>query len=164
MPMSQLISREDLFSRRVEDFKEVGHEIRYREQLMVQEFSLSMIAGGVVIGALVPRLDSVVGLIIQVFSTLFFALLTLHLRNINQDRLVAIARKEALRRALDFTLIHQNLDGKKRWSAPRLMVSFARSVAAAWAIWTAISVLTILQPSSNEETAHRSEEWVHRMP
>ena len=139
-----MILDKDVFTRKVEEFKEVGHEVRYREQMMVQEFSLSMIATGISISALVPRLGSVVGATIQIFGSAFLMLLTLHLRNINQDRLVALQRKDELRCELDYAVINQNLGGGKRPSAPRLMVWFAGAVTIAWMIWTAVALAGLI--------------------
>jgi hypothetical protein len=133
----------EAFTQKVEEFKETGHEIRYREQLMVQEFSLSMIAAGITIGALVPRLGSLAGLVIQALGAAFLLLLTVHLRNINQDRVVALARREELRNELGFGLINQNIRGDKRASAPRLMVRFAGTVAAVWMFWVATNIWTL---------------------
>jgi hypothetical protein len=66
----------------------------------------------------------------------------LHLRNINQDRVVVLAHKEELRNQLGFDLIHQNIGGDKRVCAPRLMVLFAEAVAV-WTFWAATSIWTI---------------------
>jgi hypothetical protein len=131
---------QDAFQRGIEEFKEVGHEYRYREQLMVQEFGLSMAVAGVLIGAITARAGTVEGVVIQVFGLLFLSLLTLHLRNINEDRLAAIERREELRSTLEFARTHQNVAGKRRWSAPRLMVWFSRLSAVAWAVWTVLSL------------------------
>jgi hypothetical protein len=35
---------------KIEELKKVGHEYRYREQIMVQEFGLSMLVAGVLVG------------------------------------------------------------------------------------------------------------------
>ena len=134
------ISAEE-FQRKIEEYKEVGHEIRYREQMMLQEFSFSMIAGGVAVQAAERLSQPVIAAVaIQIFGTAFFGLLALHLRNINQDRVVAIHRKEALRSELEFGLIHQNIDGVRRLSAPRLMFWFSIIVASAWAVSTIMSI------------------------
>jgi hypothetical protein len=140
------------FQQRIEEFKEAGQEYRYRDQLMVQEFGLSMAVAGVTIAAITPRTATVEGWVIQLFGLAFLALLTLHLRNTNEDRRAALARREALRSALEFTPIHLNIDGKRRWSAPRLMVWFSRLVTMAWAVWTLLSVpqaIVRLTPISN---------------
>jgi hypothetical protein len=42
----------DEFKRVVEEFKETGHDHRFRDQLVVQEFSFSMIAVGILLRAL----------------------------------------------------------------------------------------------------------------
>ncbi len=135
----------EAFVQKVEEFKELGHEIRYREQLMVQEFSLSMIATGVALSALAPRWATLVGLTIQAFGAAFMLLLSLHLRNISQDRLAGLTLREGLRKELGFGLVHQNLGGNKRWSAPRLMIWFSRSVGLAWTIWTIATVAALVQ-------------------
>jgi hypothetical protein len=124
----------------LEEFKEAGQEYRYRDQLMVQEFGLTMAVAGVAIAAITPRVGTVGGWIIQAFGLLFLALLTLHLHNVNQDRRAALARRNTLRDALEFKPIHLNVDGRRRWSAPRLMVWFSAFVTAAWAGWTLFSV------------------------
>ena len=126
--------------RRLEEFKEAGLEYRYRDQLMVQEFGLSMAVAGVAIAAITPRTATVEGWVIQLFGLAFLALLTLHLRNTNQDRRAALARREILRSELEFTPLHLNVDGKRRWSAPRLMVWFSGLVTGAWAAWTLFSL------------------------
>lgn len=132
----------DAFTQKVEEFKECGHEFRYRDQIMVQEFSLSMIATGVATNAaLSPRVGEVVAIAIQILGLLFLLLLTLHLRNTNQDRLAALSRKELLRSELGFGVVHQNVDGRRRIGASRLMVWFAGIIASCWALWTGYSLL-----------------------
>ena len=134
----------ETFSQKLEEFKENGHEYRYREQLIVQEFSLSMIATGVVINALTPRQGAVEAFIIQIFGLVFLVLLTLHLRNLNQDRIAAATRKGDLARDLEFVITHQNPDGKKRVRAKRLMVLFSCAVAFVWAIWTVTAIKSLI--------------------
>jgi hypothetical protein len=112
----------DVFAQKIEEFKEAGHEYRYRIQLM------PMVAAA-----------------IQVFGMGFLLLTSLHLRNINEDRGAALARKEVLRDELEFAAIHQNPQATRRLSAPGLMVWFARAVAAAWAVWTVASIWSRFQ-------------------
>jgi hypothetical protein len=134
-----------LSSRQLEEFKEAGLEYRYRDQLMVQEFGLSMGVAGVLIGAASSREGRVEGLVIQVFGLAFLFLLTLHLRNTNEDRLEALSRRDALRTAMEFAPIHRNVGGKRRASAPALMVWFSGSATVAWALWTLSPLLPLLR-------------------
>ena len=140
---------DDPFKRKLEEFKELGNEYRYRDQLMVQEFSLSMVAVGVLLGVLlkVPAPGPFAALILQIFGALFLPLLSLHLRNINQDRRAALQRRQVLRKDLEFAEVHGNVVGTSRISAPRAMVRFTSVVAATWVIWTVVSVVQTLSAS-----------------
>jgi hypothetical protein len=131
---------EESFKRKVEEFKEAGHEYRYRDQLMVQEFSLSMVAAGVLLNVIAKDPSGPEALVVQFFGVVFLVLLTLHLRNINQDRRTALARKEVLRKELEFEVVHGNVSGLLRIRVPLAMIRFTGTVAVAWAIWTAISM------------------------
>jgi hypothetical protein len=66
--------------KRIEEFKEAGQEQRYREQLMVQEFSFSMVAMTLLINALNGTLLPAEKITVQFFGLLFLILLILHLR------------------------------------------------------------------------------------
>ena len=136
---------------RIEEYKEIGHEYRYREQLMVQEFGFSMLTTGVVIGAIfTSSKQPVFALILQFFGMLFLALIWLHLRNINDDRRAALDRKEEIRKSLNFEQIHQGVSGRARpfitASAPRSMVRFAKLATIVWAIWVLWSAALIVCP------------------
>lgn len=130
---------EDQFKSAIEEYKKIGHEYRYREQLMVQEFSLSMVAIAALLNVLLrePPPSQLGTFVLQVFGMFFLALLALHLRNINQDRLATLQRKNALCSALEFSQVHQDIDGKKRLSAPRCIVLLSAAVAVSWALWCA---------------------------
>ncbi|MGY4155642.1 putative membrane protein [Bradyrhizobium sp. USDA 4461] len=131
---------------KIEELKEVGHEYRYREQIMVQEFGLSMLVAGVAVGVVHANTGTVFALVVQCYGLGFLALLTLHLRNINQDRYAALAIKEKIRSDLGFQPIHQNTgDRKHRFisiSSTRAIFLFSFSTALGWAIWLAISALS----------------------
>jgi hypothetical protein len=128
---------DEQFKRVVEEFKETGHDHRFRDQLVVQEFSFSMIAVGILLNALnVLKADQTAErVVLQLFGLVFLAILTLHLRNINQDRLVASIRKAELAEQLEFVVVAQNVSGKTRMSGPRQMVRFTACATIAWAIW-----------------------------
>lgn len=142
-----MASEDDTFKYNIEEYKEIGHEYRYRDQLMVQEFSLSMVAVGVLLNVIfkVPALSPIWSIVLQIFGGAFLFLLALHLRNINQDRLAALKRRDQLREALKFGEFHGNVSGKRRFSAPREMVRFAKIVAAVWVVWTLVSVVLLVR-------------------
>jgi hypothetical protein len=150
---------EDQFKRAVEEYKEIGHEYRYREQLMVQEFSLAMVAIAALLNVLLrePPPSQLGTFVLQLFGVLFLPLLALHLRNINQDRLATLERKDALCSALEFTQVHQNIGGRKRLSAPKYIVRFAICVALAWALWSAWTWIHMLSAQAKAQaTAPRA--------
>jgi hypothetical protein len=60
---------------KIEELKEVGHEYRYREQLMVQEYSLSMVVTGIAVGVIAANRDTLFSFIVQCFGLAFLVLL-----------------------------------------------------------------------------------------
>lgn len=84
-------------------------------------------------------------LIVQIFGAAFLPLLALHLRNTNQDRRAAFARKDVLLRHLGFAQVHGNVMGIDRPSAPTWMVRFAGSVATFWGIWPVVSLVQFVR-------------------
>jgi hypothetical protein len=129
----------------VEELKEAGHEFRYREQFMVQEFSLSMVASGVLLGVLAKDYSGMERLALQFVGLLFLCVLSLHLRNTNQDRTVALRRKVALSQQLGFEVIHQNATARTRLSSSLAMIRFAAVVTALWSFWLAGSLWSIIR-------------------
>ncbi len=136
----------DAFKVTIEEFKELGHEYRYREQLMVQHFSLSMVAVAGILNVALrePMPGSTATLLLQIFGSLFLPLVTLHLKNLNQDRLAALKRKEALRELLHFEAIHLGVNGVNRPSAMRLIVLFSLTTSVAWLTWLAASIFNVV--------------------
>lgn len=127
----------------IEEFKELGQEYRYRDQMMVQEFGLSMVAIGIVINRLWTETPSWEYLGVQLIGGFFLFVVARHLDHINQDRRAALESREELRKKLGFTRIHLGADGR-RFSAPRTMVWFATALIPAWAVWTVISIVRFL--------------------
>lgn len=99
------------FKRTLEEYKELGHEYRYREQMMVQEFSFSAVATAGLLNVLLraPTPSPAVTVVLHVFGAMFLMLLALHLRNINQDRVATINRKRVLSDKLEFEQTHLNV-------------------------------------------------------
>jgi hypothetical protein len=124
---------------KIEELKEVGQEYRYRDQLMVQEFSLSMVAIGILLNLLRDQNVSFRFIVLQLFGACFLFLLSWHLNHINQDRHTALNRKEELRKDLGFASIHGGVKGQ-RFSTPRVMMWFSTAATMAWAIWTVITI------------------------
>lgn len=129
---------------KIEELKEVGHEYRYREQIMVQEFGLSMLVAGVLVGVIHANKDTLFALVVQCYGLGFLALLTLHLRNINEDRYAALRIKEKLRVDLGFQPVHQNTGGRKRRlisiSSTRAIFQFSCGTVFGWAVWLVVSI------------------------
>jgi hypothetical protein len=129
---------------KLEEFREVGHEYRYREQIMVQEFGLSMLVAGVLVGVIHANKETPFALIVQCYGLGFLALLALHLRNVNEDRYAALKIKETLREQLNFEPIHQNTGGRKRRfisiSSTRAIFLFSCATVLGWAVWLAVSI------------------------
>lgn len=140
----------------LEEFKELGHEYRYRDQLMVQEFGLSMVALGVVAANLWDAENSGVKAIILIAASFFLFVLGSHLSSVNEDRRAAATARNRLRAKLGFQQFHLGVDGSKRpsapivKSAPRLMIWFVWSLLAAWTIWAGI-VSTMQLPAQTRE-------------
>src|SRR6266478_5680785 len=107
---------------------------------MVQEFGLSMTATAILASVISAKAGTGFAFIVQVFGLAFLLLLSLHLRNVNQDRNEALKLKEIVLTELGFRPIHQNIGGRKRRiisvSAPRMMVWYAIALSVGWAIWT----------------------------
>jgi hypothetical protein len=89
--------------------------------------------------------DNALKLVILVFIGISLWILSLHMRNIHHDRLVGVRRKDELGRLLDFKPIHQNVGGKARLGAPRLMVWLMFLVSISWTVWTLTSICQAVQ-------------------
>ena len=149
MELGNELSKEN-YGKFVEEYKEVGHELRYRDQFMATEFGFSMIAAGAALNAALNGRSAVEKLVIQGACLAFLLLLTLHLRNTNQDRLRALSRKEELRESLGFSAIHGNPDGSRRTSSTKWMIRFTGTLCLGWAVWTAFTIYGLnWRPISN---------------
>ncbi len=128
----------------LEEYKELGQEYRYRDQMMIQEFSLSMVAIGVVVNRLLGIETTTRGfLVVQVITALFIGILAFHLTHINQDRREALKQREQLREKLKFRKYHLGVSNM-RPSAPRTMVWFSYVLVVTWLIWIGISISDFL--------------------
>lgn len=129
----------------IEEYKEAGHEVRYRDILMVQEFGISIAGIGLLANYLSSDGDNIIGVVIQSFVCVSLWILSIHMRNINQDRLVGVGRKSELSKLLGFKTLHQNVDGISRTAAPRLMVSLMFVISFLWTGWTVWRVVDLIQ-------------------
>jgi len=128
----------------LEEYKELGNEYRYREQMMVQEFGFAMITIGVVINKLLGVNDITLWyLIVQTIAGFFIVILAFHLTHINKDRRVILVHREKLRESLGFEKFHLGAGGR-RLSAPRTMIWFSYVLVVAWIIWIMFSISKIL--------------------
>jgi hypothetical protein len=135
----------DEYKKTIEEFKELGLEYRYKDQMMVQELGFVIITLGVVVNGLLSARVSWGYLCIQVIVGFFAVILARHLAHINQDRCEALERKEKLRGVLGFGATHLGTDDK-RLSAPRTMVWFAMWLVPVWWIWCCVTFCKLLCP------------------
>lgn len=147
-PIDRVIPSSTEWQGAVEEFKELGHEYRYREQILVQEFSLTMVAIAGLLNVLLrhPRPDFWQALILQVFGVAVLVVLAFHLRNVNQDRLAVLHRKTEIGDRLGFARANQNVGGKKRWfKGPLAIVLLTATTAVSWTVWTIYSAASHIQ-------------------
>lgn len=92
----------------LEELKFVSDSYRYRDQLMVTEFSITMAASGLA-GNIILRSAS--NPIIQIMTTalacIFTYFIAYHLYRINEDRIVAGLKESFLRKRLEMDVLHQ---------------------------------------------------------
>jgi hypothetical protein len=122
----------EAYQRALEEYKELGHEYRYRDQLMVQEFQISMIAAGVLLAATGATKSIIVISLVELFGAAYFLTLTHHMSNIHRDRRANLSRKKELGEALGFRASHLNVSGKVRLPAPRNMIWLMWMTSAVW--------------------------------
>lgn len=118
-----------------EKLKELGNEYRYRDQLMVQEFTFTIMAAAILLQALSRYENSPeVYKIIQILSGVFLGILAFHLNHINRDRVATLDAIKLLRDELEVTQVHKGVGHPWR-SAPRLMKWFTAISAILWLGW-----------------------------
>lgn len=131
----------DSLTKALQEHAELGHEYRYRDTMMVQEFYLSMVVLSFSLGAIADFSDRpIVRNGILVFGLMVLVILALHLRNTNQDRVSALKAKAEVAKRLGFANPHLNVSGLNRTSAPRLMLLFTVLAAISWAVATVLSI------------------------
>jgi len=128
------------YQKKVDEFREVGLEYRYKDQMMVQELGFTIVAIGVIVNGLLSVSISWGYICVQLVGGVFLIILARHLDHTNQDRRAALDRREALRQELGFGPTHLGVGGK-RLSAPRTMVWFATWLIPLWALWCAVTLI-----------------------
>jgi hypothetical protein len=128
--------------KKLDEFKEVSLEYRYKDQMMVQELGFTITVIALVANGLLSKTVSLGYVCIQVAIGLFTIILARHLNHTNQDRRTALDRKENLRIKLNFESTHLGIGGK-RLSAPLTMVWFANLLVLGWWAWCVITIYTL---------------------
>ena len=126
----------------LEEFKDLGLEYRYRDQLMVQELGLAMVALGIVVNALFGKEATWAYFAVQIVIGAFLTVLYLHLRNIQMDRTLALGRREVLREALGFEKSH--VWGLRR-SGLKAVLWFVSFLNACWAVWAILTLCRLIR-------------------
>lgn len=135
----------EALTRKLQEHAELGHEYRYRDTMMVQEFYLSMVVlsfswNGIALFEERPIIKNS----ILIFGLFVLVILALHLRNTNQDRVAALKAKSSAADQLGFANPHLNVSGLNRTSVPRLMLFFTAVAAVSWFVWCVVSIATDL--------------------
>ena len=131
----------EALTKALQEHAELGHEYRYRDTLMVQEFYLSMVVLSFALTGISNFAeDAVIKNAILAFGLLVLIILSLHLRNTNQDRVAALKAKAKIAERLGFVNPHLNVTGLMRTSVPPLMLYFTVIAAICWFVWLVVSV------------------------
>lgn len=139
------ITADNDYQRKLDEFRELGLEYRYKDQMMVQELGFTLTAQGLVASSLIGKDLNWGHVCLQVVLGIFAVILYRHLNHTNQDRRAALERKENLRKALSFEPTHLGVNDK-RLSAPRTMVWFARGLIPVWWLWVAFTIFNLVWP------------------
>jgi hypothetical protein len=135
------------------EFDDQGEEYRYRDQLMVQEFHLSIVAVGVVFSSVWNAPPSANLFWTDVFVVCFLCILAMHMGRLNQDRISAFNRRKELVPHLGFLNAHGAASGKRKRlvnvGIPNLMIWFVRLLIIGWAVG-AVRVAWDVFPQVNE--------------
>ena len=131
------------YQRRLDEYRELGLEYRYKDQMMVQELGFIVLILGIVANGLLSAERTWVYLFVQIAIGFFVVVLARHLDHTNQDRRATLGRKEELRIDLGFQANHLGAGGK-RLSAPRTMVWLAMWLVPAWWTWCVFTLSKLL--------------------
>ena len=122
---------------KLEELKLMSDDYRYRDQMMVTEFGLSMTAIALAANALVRTQDWTLQLIIVTVATVFSVLVSNHLSRINKDRVSAGYRRTQLLKELG---MHQPHHGYERKQIPFTFPAPISFVVFAWTVTTMLFV------------------------
>ena len=131
----------------LEEIRELGQEYRYRDQLIVHEFYLSMLTVTVALNLLSGIEPGFESLIIKIFLAGFLGLLSFHLGHINYDRKETGARKYQLAKKIGMQINHKGFRPSKGrlFSVPTMMVQFSIVVFIGFSIWTLHSAFVLFE-------------------
>lgn len=115
----------------VEELKQCNDDYRYRDQLIVTEFGISMTAFAVGLNGAI-NLTGWIQILVFAGISIFVLIIANHIGRVNQDRLKAGDRMNAIKEQLKLLQIHQGYAGKRggiiKIPAPKTMV---------WYLWLA---------------------------
>jgi 8-oxo-dGTP diphosphatase len=146
----------DLKERNLIDLDEASEDYRYRDQLMIQEFSIGLTALAVLVGAIINQGHANFGtfevLALLLAGWIPLGLLAIHLNRINNDRINCLKFIQQLEENLHLHRIqttHEGILGRRSRSVPLWMVRFFRALFVVWTffivLWVSAWVLSVLK-------------------
>jgi len=126
----------------VEELKLCNDDYRYRDQLVVTEFGISMTAFAVGLNV-ANNLTGWIRILVFAGISIFLLIVANHIGRVNQDRLKAGDRVDAIKKQIGFLQIHQGYAGKRRGikiPGPKTMVWFLWLAATSSLVGTAVLV------------------------
>lgn len=114
---------------KLEELKLVADEFRYRDQLMVTEFALTMTAVGLALN-LARMLTEGQAFIVVLLTMFFLLIVSRHLSRVNRDHTIAGQIKNDLLKLFDMEPIAQDYTYERpyKYRATRLMVWFSYTI------------------------------------
>lgn len=120
----------------LEEYKELGHEYRYRESIVITQSQLAIFVSATIgyNARWTSTAHSWEYLPLRFVGASFLSLIWLHLRNLNHDRLATGARRSHLATELKLFKNHRG-KATRRSSGPALMQKFIGLLAVLWWLW-----------------------------
>lgn len=123
----------------LEELKLAADDYRYRDQLMVTEFALTMTTVGIALNGIGGLADKFPKVLVLFGLLLFLLIVSFHLYRINADRVAAGTRKKEIQTALGMKILQGGFAGTRRLQrfkigVPQLMVWFTHLITVAVAV------------------------------
>ena len=132
----------------LDELKMCSDDYRYRDQMIVTEFSLSMTAVALAMN-LAQRLQGWASAGVMIATSLFLLIVANHIDRVNQDRVACGWRANELKTLLGMPQTHKGFAGLRtqliKIPAPKTMVWFVKATALISILWTVYVVVTVIK-------------------